>query len=93
MAILTESRMTGVTDQLTGAGPEVVSYVEVDELMVVAYFGEPAITPDGDGGVDIHRERMVEGRPYPLTVDEVTLIAVKEPDGSITLYGFQRDDD
>ena len=67
--------MTGVTDQLTGAGPEIVSYVEVHELMVVAYFGEPAITPDGDGGVDIHRERMVEGRPYPLTVDEVTLIA------------------
>ena len=68
------------------------SYVETPaEPMVTAYFGPEPITPDGRGGIDVRPERMAAGLPYPFVFAGKPLVAIKEPGGFVTFFGFVRD--
>ena len=93
MVTLTGNHISGGVCQVTGKLEFGISYVEAAEPMSAASFGPPAVSPDGEGGVDIHSDLMIEGYPYPLFVNGIPLVAIRESDGSITLYGFQGDDD
>jgi hypothetical protein len=76
---------------LVGSGFEQVKLPPILDPTSLSFWFPP-ITPDGEGGVDIHSERMVEGHLYPMSVGSIPLVAVKESDGSITLYGLPAED-
>ena len=51
------------------------------------------ITPDGHGGFNLRPSRMVRGLRYPLTVNGIRLVAVREGEGeAVTLYKLVRQD-
>ncbi len=99
MAITRSLDVTDVTNQLTPEGPEVasctdaeiaVSYTELDAMESFSVL--PVATSDGEGGVDIHSSRMIKGYPYTLDIAGIPLVAVRESDDSVTLYGLPGND-
>ena len=85
----------GAVNQLTGTPHESESWTTLEGVGLMSndpsYFVPvtvEAMTPDGRGGFYVHHDRLREGRLYPLEIGGQSLAIVKDPDGSISIYGL-----
>ena len=77
------------TYQLAGLGPEVnTECLEHASMTDETSFTPGPVFPDGEGGFYLRRDDMLVGLLYPIVIDGVSLVAVREPDDSIVLYGL-----